>query len=198
MENLLNRSNIKLINNDPEKLLKLIKQPNFQNAYEISNRLCLVESKPMKTVFNKPIYMGAVILETSKLYMYEFWYDHLKEKYGDKIQLIYTDTDSFVIEVEVDDIYKDMLEDNHLYDFSDYPKDHPNYSLINKKVYGIFKDDLNGKIIAEFTADKPKMYSYEYIDNYTILSNNKHKGIKTVVDLKHMNIKELYIRKNNI
>ena len=56
---------------------------------------------------------------------------------------------------------------------------------LNKKVYGIFKDDLNGKIIVEFTADKPKMHSYAYIDNYTILNNNKHKGIKTVVDLKH-------------
>ena len=128
MENVLNRSNIKLINNNPEKLLKLIKQPNFQNAYQISNRLAIVESRPIKTVLNKPIYMVAVILETSKLHMYEFWYDYLKEKYNDKIQLIYTDTDSFVIEVETDDIYKDMYEDSHLYDFSDYRKDHPNYS----------------------------------------------------------------------
>ena len=55
MENVLNRSNIKLINNDPEKLLKLIRQTNFQNAYQISNKLCLVESKPIKTIFNKPI-----------------------------------------------------------------------------------------------------------------------------------------------
>ena len=174
MENVLNRSNIKLINNNPERLLKLIKQPNFQNAYQISNRLALVESKPIKTIFNKPIYMGAVILETSKLHMYEFWYDHLKQKYGNKIQLIYTDTDSFVKEAETDDIYKDMYEDGHLYDFSDYPKDHPNYNVFNKKVYEIFKDDLNGKIIVEFIADKPKMYSYEYIDNYTILNKNKH------------------------
>ena len=60
MENVLNRSNIKLINNNPEKLLKLIKQLNFQNAYQISNRLCMVESKPIKTVFNKPIYMELV------------------------------------------------------------------------------------------------------------------------------------------
>ena len=81
--------------------------------------------------------MGAVILETSKLHMYEFWYDHLKVKYGDKIKLIYTDTDSFVIEVETDDIYKDMYEDRHLYDFSDYPKDHPNYNVVNKK-YMVF------------------------------------------------------------
>ena len=134
MENVLNRSNIKLLNNNPEKLLKLIKQPNFQNAYQISNRLALVESKPIKTTFNKPIYMGAVILETSKLHMYQFRYDHLKVKYGNKIKLIYTDTDSFVIEVETDDIYKDMYEDGHLYDFSDYQKDHPNYNEINKKV----------------------------------------------------------------
>ena len=89
MENILDRSNIKLINNDPEKLLKLIKQPNFENAYQISNRLALVESRPIKTVFNNPIYMGAIILETSKLHMYQFWYDHLKVKYGDEIQLIY-------------------------------------------------------------------------------------------------------------
>ena len=213
MENVLNRSNINFINNNPEKLLKLIKQPNFQNAYRISNRLALVESKPIKTVFNKPTYMGAVILETSKLHMHEFWYDHLKEKYNDKIQLIYTDTDSFVIEINTDDIYKDMYEDRQLYDFIDYPKDYPNYDVVNKKVYGIFKDDLNAKIITEFTADKPKMYSYEYIDNkldmlnncepdeyelikskmrsneyidnYTILNKNKHKGIKISVDLKH-------------
>ena len=64
MENVLNRSNIKLMNNNPEKLLKLLKQPNFQNMYQISNRIAIVESKQIKTVFNKPIYMGAVILET--------------------------------------------------------------------------------------------------------------------------------------
>ena len=138
MENVLNRSNIKLINNNPEKLSKLIKQPNFQNAYKISNRLCMVESKPIKTVFNKPIYMRACILETSKLHMYEFWYDHLKEKYNNKIQLIYTDTDSFVIEINTDDIYKDMFENKDLYDFSEYPTDHHNYSLKNKKVLGKF------------------------------------------------------------
>ena len=113
MENVLNRSNIKLINNDPEKLLKLIKEPNFENVYEITDKLCLAKSKSIKTKFNKPIYMGAVILEKSKLHMYEFWYDHLKNKYNDKVELIYTDTDSFIIEVETDDIYKDMNENKN-------------------------------------------------------------------------------------
>ena len=132
--------------------------------------------------------MGAVILETSKLHKYEFWYDHLKEKYGDKIKLIYTDTDSFVIEVETDDIYKDMYEGRHLYDFSEYPTIHSNFNLTNKKVYGIFKDDLNAKIITEFIADKPKIYSYEYIDNYLdILKNCEPDECKLIKSKIHSN-----------
>ena len=133
----------------------MIRQPNFQNAYQISNKLCLVESKPIKTVFNKPIYLEACILETSKLHMYQFWYDHLKNKF--KVELIYTDTDSFIIYVETDDIYKDMLENKNLNDFSEYPKDHPNYDIRNKKVLGKFKDELNSKIITEYTGLEPKM-----------------------------------------
>ena len=182
MENVLNRSNIKPINNDPEKLLKLIKQPNFQNAYQISNRLALIESKPIKTVFNKPIYMGAVILETLKLHMYQFWYDHLKQKYNDKVELIYTNTDSFVIGIKTNNIYKDVFKNKDLYDFSEYPTNHANYSLKNKKVLGKFKDELNGKIINEFCSLKPKMYSYEYIDNYKdILENSDLYEYKSVV-----------------
>ena len=183
MENVLNRSNIKLINNDPEKLLKLIRQPNFQNAYQISNKLCLVESKPIKTVFNKPIYLGACILETSKLHMYQFWYEHLKNKY--KVELVYTDTDSFIIEVETDDIYKDMFEDKHLYDFSEYPKDHPNYDITNKKVLGKFKDEMKSLIITEFIGLKPKMYSFNYIENNIVVNKNTHKGVKESVSLNH-------------
>ena len=165
MENVLNRSNIKLINNDPEKLLKLIRQPNFQNVYQIPNKSCLVESKPIKTIFDKPIFLGAVILETSKLHMYQFWYDHLKNKYNNNVKSIYTDTDSCIIQVETNDIYKDMLEDKNLYDSSNYPINHPNYDITNKKVLGKFKDELNSEIITEFIGLKPKMYSFDYIDS---------------------------------
>ena len=186
MENVLNRSNIKLINNDPEKLLKLIRQPNFQHAYQISDKLCLVESKPIKTVFDKPIYIGACILETSKLHMYKFWYDYLKNKYNDNVELIYTDTDSLIIHVETDDIYKDMFEDKDKYDFSEYPKNHPNYDITNKKVLGTFKDELKSRIITEFIGLKPKMYSFNFIDEDNIVVNkNTHKGVKESISLNH-------------
>ena len=152
MENVLNKSNVKLINNDPEKLLKLIKEPNFEHIHKISNKQILVQSKPVKTEFNKPIYMVAVILEASKFHMYKLWYDYLKVKYGDKIKLLYTDTDSFILEIFTDDVYEDMKNNNHLFDFSEYPKDHKCYNVKNKKKLGILKDELNGKIMMEFSC----------------------------------------------
>ena len=72
MENVLNKSNIKLKNNNPEKL---IKEPNFEHIHKISDKQVLVQSKPVETKFNKAIYLEACILETSKLHMYKFWYD---------------------------------------------------------------------------------------------------------------------------
>ena len=70
---------------------------------------------------NKPIYMGMSILDYSKIHMYSFHYDVLKPKYDDKTKLVYTDTDSYVIKVETDDIYEDFEEINEYMDFSDYP-----------------------------------------------------------------------------
>ena len=146
--------------------------------------------------------MGACILETSKLHMYEFWYDHLKNKYNDKVELIYTDTDSFIIEVETNDIYKDMYENKNQYDFSEYPENHTNFDMSNKKVLGKFlgkfKDELNSKIITEFIALKPKMYSFEFIDNKLIENKNKCKGAKKSVDLKHDEYKQSLFNKEII
>ena len=142
MENVSNKSNIKVINNDPEKLLKLIKEPNFEHIHKISDKQVLVQSKPIKTKFNKPIYLGACILETSKLHMYKFFYDYLKVKYDNNVNLLYTDTDSFILEIFTDDVYEDMKNDNHLFDFSEYDKNHKCFNVKNKKKLGIFKDEL--------------------------------------------------------
>ena len=60
---------------------------------------------------NKPVYLGFSILELSKLWMYHFWYDHVKLKYSKKAKLCYMDTDSFVVCIKAADIYKDIAED---------------------------------------------------------------------------------------
>ena len=60
---------------------------------------------------NKPVYLGLSILDLSITVMYEFWYDYVKPKYGEKAKLCYMDTDSFIVHVKTDDIYKDIAED---------------------------------------------------------------------------------------
>ena len=60
---------------------------------------------------NKPVHLGLSILELSKILMYEFWYDYVKPKYGEKAKLCYMDTDSFIVYIKTDDIYKDIAED---------------------------------------------------------------------------------------
>ena len=57
---------------------------------------------------NKPVYLGLSILDLS---MYEFWYDYVKPKYGEKEKLCYMNTDSSVVHVKTEDIYKDIAED---------------------------------------------------------------------------------------
>ena len=62
------------------------------------------------------------ILDLSKLHMYQFYYDVLKTKYENKIKMVYTDTDSYVLYVETEDLYDDFKELNEYMDFSDYDK----------------------------------------------------------------------------
>ena len=106
------------------------------------------------------------ILDLSKLHMYSFFYDVLKPKYGEKVNLAYTDTDSFIRHTETEDIYTDFNNLQEHMDFSDYPPDHPNFNKANKKVLGKFKDEVNGKVISEFVGLKPKMYAFN-IDEKT-------------------------------
>ena len=72
---------------------------------------------------NKPIYLGQAILGISKTLMYEFWYDYIKPKYGDKARLCYMDTDSFVMNIKAEDFYKYIADDvERWFDTSNYDK----------------------------------------------------------------------------
>ena len=87
-----------------------------------------------RLVLKKPVYTGMTILENCKILVYDSLYNHLKSRYGHKCELIYTDTDSLLLNIQTEDVYKDMKEDSWLYDTSIYPKDHPLYDARNKKV----------------------------------------------------------------
>jgi len=130
------------------------------------------------------------ILENSKILMYDFFYNELKKQYGSKCELLYTDTDSLLVEIATEDVYEHMKNNMDLYDTSNYPKDHPLYSNVNKKVLGKMKDECAGTPIAECICLRPKMYSIMMADEVNI---KKAKGVKQSVvkkQITHENYKE--------
>ena len=145
----------------------------------ISEDLSIIEIKRTKVKMNKPIYLGLSILEISKILMYEFWYDYMKPKYGNNVKLCYMDTDSFIMSIKTEDLYKGIANDvEKIFDMSNYEVDRPLPTGKNKKVIGLMKDELGGKIITEFVALRPKTYSY-LTDDYK--EDKKAKGTKKCV-----------------
>ena len=126
--------------------------------------------KKTKVKMNTPIYLGLSILEIGKILMYEFWYDYMKPKYNDNVRLCYMDTDSFVMHIKTNDFYKDIGSDvENRFDTSNYEANTSETSALarrplptgkNKKVIGLMKDELDGKIIMEFVTLRPKTYSF--------------------------------------
>ena len=160
MENIRKHRNIKLVTTD-KKRNKLVSEPNYHTINYISENLSIIEMNKTKVKMNKPIYLGLSILDISKMLMYEFWYNYMKPKYGNDVKLCYMDTDSFVMNIKTNDFYKDIANDvDKRFDTSNYEVNRPLPTGKNKKVIGLMKDKLGGKIITEFVTLRPKTYSY--------------------------------------
>ena len=180
MENIRNRVDIKLVNNE-KRAEKLSAKPNFNHCNIFSENLVAIHMKKTKLVFNKPVYLGMCILDSSKTLMYDFHYNCIKRKYGDKAKLLFTDTDSLMYEIQTKDFYKDISADvKHRFDTSDYPPDHPSGipSGFNKKVLGMFEDEAAGEVIDEFMGLRAKLYSYKMFEGEESI---KCKGVKKSV-----------------
>ena len=160
MENLRNRVDVKIVKTwENDKIRKLLASPSFDRFTIFGNDMAGIHMHKTRLVLNKPMYTGMTILENSKILMYDFYYNHLKARYGPKCELIYTDTDSLILDIQTEEVYRDMREDRRLYDTNNYPKDYPLFSPINKKVLGKMKDECGGLAIEEVVAVRPKMYS---------------------------------------
>ena len=129
------------------------------------NNLVAKRKSKVSLKLNKPAYIGMCILELSKILMYEFHYDYIKNKYDNKSK----DTDSLMYEIKIEDVYKDLSSDKEMFDFSYYLTES---KYLNKLVIGKIKDQTDSVVIEEFVGLKPKMYSFLVDDN------SEHKKVK--------------------
>ena len=165
MENVRNRVSIELVK-DAERAAKLVNKPNFEELKIFDEFLIAVKTRTTKVWMNKPVYVGMSILDLSKTLMFSFQYGYVKKKW-EKAEVLYSDTDSLVLNIETDDFFRDISGDvAKWFDTNDYAKDHPavleGLPIVkeNKKKIGLMKDDCGGKIVTEWVALRPKLYSF--------------------------------------
>lgn len=158
MENLRKRVTLELVHT-ARRMRKLCAKPNFEAVTIFNEDLAAVHLKKVQLFLNRPIYVGFCILDLSKTVMYDFHYNYIKVKYGDKAKLLMTDTDSLCYKIQTEDLYKDMLRDSHYFDTSNYAPGHYLHSKVNMKVLGKMKDECGGVPPEEYVGLRPKMYS---------------------------------------
>ena len=188
IENIRKRQNIVLVD-DRAKALKLSSRPNFDRATLFDPNLVAIHMKKTEVYFNKPIYVGQAILDLSKTLMYDFHYNYIQEKFP-RANLLFTDTDSLMYKIRTDDFYEDIADDiEDEFDTSDYSPDHKSGIMagVNKKVIGMFKDEVAGKQITHFVGLRPKLYSFKIEECKEV---RKCKGIKKNVVKKGINFED--------
>ena len=197
MENIRKRVDVRLIT-DEKKLLKMASKPTYVGSKIFNENLVAVHKIKETLTLNRPAYVGMCILDLSKTLMYDFHYNYIKEKYGNKARLLFTDTDSLTYEIEAKDVYRDFWNDKDLFDNSDYPENSPYFDKTNKKVIGKFKDEAAGIPITEFVGLRSKMYSY-IKDNQKV--GKTAKGIKKNIiknNIKHEDYKNVLLGNKQI
>ena len=143
MENIRNHRDIKLVTNNVRRK-KLASEPNYHTCKHFSENLIAITMKQPRILMHKPVYIGQTVLDISKILMYEFWYDCIKAKHGDKARLQCMDTDSFIIYIDREDISDDI---KRWFDNSGYCKDDKRLPVgLNKKLeVNLFNCFMRGK-----------------------------------------------------
>ena len=115
----------------------------------------------IKILVNKPVYLDLSILEIGKMVVYEFWYNYVKPKYGEKAKLCYMNTYSVIVYIKTKAIQEDIAEDvGGRFDTSNYELGRPLTTGKNKKLIESTKNELCGKIMKVFPAWGAETYIF--------------------------------------
>ena len=135
-------------------------------SYKIfDNNLVAIRKSKVSLKLNKPAYIRMCILKLNKVLMQKFHYDYFNNKYDNKSKLFFTDSDSLMFEIKIENVYNDFGGNKEMFDFSNYSTKSKYHADSNKLVIGKMKDKTGGVTTEEFVGLKPKMFSFLVDDN---------------------------------
>ena len=186
IENVLKRQDIKFCS-ERKKALKYIKKINFNRETIFTKNLVALHMNRMQVKYNKPIYAGFCVLEMSKWRMFKFVYEYLKPKWGDKIEIIQTDTDGLMLYIRTKDFYEDIKNDiDKWFDTSNFSKDNKfGIEPKNKMKLGCFKIETGENIVTIFIGLRAKMYCYTIEHQDRTELKKREKGVPCHITNRH-------------
>ena len=125
-------------------------------SQKVSDNGYVISISKFILMLGKLAYIALCVLDLSKVSMYEFYYDYVKNKYGNNSILVFTGTDSLIYEIKTKDVYEDFSKDKEILDFSNYLAKSNYYNDSNKLVLVKKKDETAGVAIEKFVGLKPK------------------------------------------
>ena len=164
MKSVRKRNGVKLVNNKKD-YLKCTSKPSYLPHKIFDNNLVAIRKSKLALKLNKPTYIGKCMLK--------FHYDYIKSKYDNRSKLLFTDTDSLMYKIKIEDVYAGSSSNKEMFDSSNYWTRSIYYNSSSKLVIGKMKDETGGVAIETFVGLKPKMYSF-------LVDNNEHKKAKSV------------------
>ena len=200
------------------KLINKLKKPNFNSRNIINQNLAILEMEKTSVVYSYPILIGSIILQNSKVHMYNYLYKIYPKLFGNDYKILYMDTDSIYAKLNMcHEEYVKILEKNKYLFGKDIGQIEPE-SLDNPIQEGVFLSSKSYSYICknDILNNKHKMknnilhtkgimnsYSQQYIDHnlfkQTLLNNNKPQKISfNTISVKNQQISTNKITKNNI
>ena len=193
-ENPMKYSYLKFVNGE-EEYNKVVAMSGFKGSIFAQDDFMIAKVLHEQIRYDKPLYLGATVTEYAKYLMFNFYYNVLKDYYDDyvyngkRVQLLFTDTDSLMLQIFTDDIFKDIAEINAIpryhcpIDVSSFdPKVVEEYNIPHHcdKQIGKFKSETGSKIIYRFVGLRSKMYAYQTVDDYLSMTEECHKRGKGI------------------
>lgn len=146
-----------LIVRNQDKLTGLLEEGNVASINPIDENNTVVKMDGEQIELDKPTYIGACVTEYAKLHMYQILYDELPKMFPRGVELVYTDTDSFIVRVEHE---PDMSAEQI---FARIRQVNPDF-LGSKG--GQLKSETGEDLIDEVIALRSKVYAYRTKGGY--------------------------------
>ena len=159
---------------------------------KFNNDLVAIPKSKVKITLKKPEYIGICILDLSKVLIYDFHYDYIKNKYGNTFRLLFTDTYSLMYKIKAKDVYEDFSKDKEIFDFSNYSAKSKYHGDSKKLVAGKMKEETAGTAIKEFVGLKSKIFSF-FLDDFSKQKTAKGVNKNVVATISHNKCKNILL-----